>query len=341
MSFLFTFAGWAGARIRLPGDRPMYLNAHGATARRLVCFTAFAALVALTGCSSDEEDIGAGSAFTQALSKDYSDLANQAAALPVPEEEGGLFSSLDVLGLFSGGNPNESLVKAFDEKADTANGGEIPDLEAAPVDPSSQALRARLVRDLAAAKDTAPAQAARAQADYDCWVIASALPSAVSMGQACRGSLEGSIAALEGGRPPVQQQQTFVPPPAPVQPAPVQPAPVAAPAPASDYTVYFDFDSWTLTAEDLKVITDVINTARTGGQAHINIVGHTDTSGPAPYNQRLSVKRANVVVEALVDLGARRNAIKATGVGEKDLAVETGDNVKEAKNRRAVITLQP
>jgi outer membrane protein OmpA-like peptidoglycan-associated protein len=280
------------------------------------------------------------------LSKDYSDLANQAAALPVPPEEGGLLSSLDVFGLFSGGNPNENLVQTFDEKADTANGGEEPDLEAAPVDASSQALRARLVRDLAAGKTQLPTQAARAQADWDCWVIASAVPSAGSMAQGCRASLDGSIAALEGNaRPPVQPQQSFVPPPAPVQPAPVQPAPVAAPpapAPApADYTVYFDFDSWTLTAEDLKVITDVINTARAGGQAHITIVGHTDTSGPVPYNQRLSLRRANVVVEALVDLGARRNAINASGVGERDLAVQTGDNVKEAKNRRAVITLQP
>jgi outer membrane protein OmpA-like peptidoglycan-associated protein len=85
----------------------------------------------------------------------------------------------------------------------------------------------------------------------------------------------------------------------------------------------------------------VINTARSGGQSRINIVGHTDTSGPAGYNQRLSVHRANVVVEALVDMGARRPAIHASGVGENDLAVETGDGVKEAKNRRAVITLAP
>jgi hypothetical protein len=28
-------------------------------------------------------------------------------------------------------------------------------------------------------------------------------------------------------------------------------------------------------------------------------------------------------------------------VGETDLAVDTGDNVKEAKNRRSVITLVP
>jgi len=42
-----------------------------------------------------------------------------------------------------------------------------------------------------------------------------------------------------------------------------------------------------------------------------------------------------------VQMGARRTALHASGVGETDLAVQTGDGVKEAKNRRTVITLQP
>jgi OOP family OmpA-OmpF porin len=119
------------------------------------------------------------------------------------------------------------------------------------------------------------------------------------------------------------------------------PAPAPAPAPSSDFTVYFDFDSWTIKAEQLKVLDSVIATARTGGQSNINIVGHTDTSGDADYNQRLSVRRANVVVEALVTMGARRAALHASGVGETDLAVQTGDGVREERNRRTVITLQP
>lgn len=312
-----------------------------AAVRRLFCLAALAACagLALTGCADDSDTTG--TPFTQALAKDYGDLANQAAALPAPPAEGGLLDSLDIFGLFSGGNPNDDLSKSFNDKADTATDGEEPQLEAAMADPASQAIRARLVRDLAAGKEQLPAQAAKAQADYDCWVMASAVPSAAAMGQACRTSLDGSLAALEGGARPAPAPVLPPPPPAPVQTAPIA-APAPAPAPASsDFTVYFDFDSWTLTAEDLKVITDVINTARSGGQAHINIVGHTDTSGPADYNQKLSVRRANVVVEALVDMGARRAAINATGVGENDLAVQTGDNVKEGKNRRAVITLQP
>jgi OOP family OmpA-OmpF porin len=89
------------------------------------------------------------------------------------------------------------------------------------------------------------------------------------------------------------------------------------------------------------VITHAIDTARAGGQTHITIVGHTDTSGSADYNQKLSVRRANVVVEAMVDMGARRAAIQTSGVGESDLAVQTPDNTKEAKNRRTVIGLLP
>jgi outer membrane protein OmpA-like peptidoglycan-associated protein len=115
--------------------------------------------------------------------------------------------------------------------------------------------------------------------------------------------------------------------------------PPRQPQPAT--SVYFDFDSWTLKAEQLKVLDDAINSARNGGQTNITIVGHTDTSGPSDYNQKLSVRRANVVVEALVQMGARRAALHASGVGETDLAVQTEDDVKEAKNRRTVITLQP
>ena len=251
-------------------------------------------------------------------------------------------ASFSMFNVFGSGNPNDALSKAFSDKADEATAGNAPDPEVGPSDPSGQDVRARLVRDLEASKDQLPAQAAAAQADYACWAMASAVPSAAAMAQACHTSLGSALIALEsGGRAaPVAPPP---PPMMPVQPAPPPPAPAPAPAAANatNFTVYFDFDSWTLTAEDLKVITDVINSARTGGQTHIVIVGHTDTSGTADYNQRLSVRRANVVVEALVDLGARRAAIKASGVGKTDLAVQTADGVKNAENRRAVIDLQP
>jgi OOP family OmpA-OmpF porin len=298
--------------------------------RRLASLTLFCAGLVLAGCAGDGDMVASGSPFSQALFRDYTDLATQAEAAPAPQSldsDSGFFSSL--FGDSGPENPAIAVAEALRAKANRAAIGEEPAPEPSPNDAAAQGLRARLVRAIAQGKDGFPDQAARAQADFDCWVMDSRASNLISEAQACRTALNTSLLALENaGRP------------TPPRPAPVVTAPVAAPPPA-DYTVYFDFDSWTLTAEDLAVLTNVINTARTGGQSRITIVGHTDTSGSAAYNQRLSVHRANVVVEALVDMGARRAAIQASGVGENDLAVQTADNVKEAKNRRAVINLQP
>jgi OOP family OmpA-OmpF porin len=304
--------------------------------RRLASVSFLCLGLALAGCAGDEDVTASGSPFSQALFKDYTDLATQAASAPAPQaQDTGFFS--DVFGMFGGGpsNPADAVVDAFHAKADQAAKGNEPAPEPALADPMVQGLRARLVAAIARSKDQFPDQAARAQADYDCWMLDSGAANLLSQAQDCRSALNSSLLALETASRPA-------PPPLP---APVASAPVAAPASVSaappDYTVYFDFDSWTLTAEDLAVITNAINTARAGGQSHITVVGHTDTSGSAAYNQRLSVRRANVVVEALVDMGARRAAIQASGVGKTDLAVPTPDGVKEAKNRRSVITLIP
>jgi OOP family OmpA-OmpF porin len=303
--------------------------------RRLTMLAAAGLLaVGLAGCSSifgeggDEEITG--TPFTQALHANYNELSTQAAALPAEAAPEGSF--WDMFDPFSSSDTTSDLLsKAFTTKAELAEEGTEPEPEAAS-SPVAETTRGRLIRALAAGKDQFPEQAARAQADYDCWVLYGTVPGAANASQACKTSLDGSLVRLETASRPA-------PPPAPA-PAPT-PAPAPAPAPTQDFTVYFDFDSWTLKAEQLKVLDNVIATARTGGQANINIVGHTDTSGSSDYNQRLSVRRANVVVEALVQMGARRNALHASGVGETDLAVPTEDGVKEARNRRTVINLQP
>jgi outer membrane protein OmpA-like peptidoglycan-associated protein len=303
--------------------------------RRLIVLVAASALaIGLAACSSESDETAAGSPFTQALSKDYNDLSGQASALPAEPATSSFWDSLNPFS--SGETSSDLLAKAFTAKAELSDTGTEPEPEAA-VGPNQSTLRARLLKALASGKDQFPEQAARAQADYDCWVLYGTVPSAAAAGQACKTALDSSLLRLETAARPA-------PPPAPVPVPASAPAPAPAPAPAaatSEFMVYFDFDSWTLKAEQLKVLTDVINTARSGGQSNITIVGHTDTSGPADYNQKLSVKRANVVVEALVDMGARRAALHASGVGKTDLAVQTGDGVKEPKNRRTVITLQP
>src|SRR6201999_4530748 len=97
---------------------------------------------------------------------------------PAPESNEGFFDN--PFGLFSmfssSSNPNDLVVTDFNDKASLAQQGQEPAPEAAPSDSTAQNMRARLIRAVAAGKDRVPEQAARAQADYDCWILDSNAP---------------------------------------------------------------------------------------------------------------------------------------------------------------------
>ena len=298
------------------------LNAQRIFNRGLVLAVAAFALAACASTSALDElasTTPSGSAFTQQLFKNYSYLANSFGG----SAGGGSFDSEGVGSIFDDGS-NSDLAEAFATKALIAARGTEPEPEPSTDDDSAQA-RSRLLAALAQGKDRFPIDAARAQTDYDCWMLNATVESQQAAAAACRESFGSSIARLE----------------ADLHPAPVAPPPPPAPAAAANYTVYFDFDSWTLSGEQLTVLQQAINAARAGQQTHITVVGHTDTSGAADYNQALSVKRANVVKDVLVQMGARPESIQTSGVGETDLAVATKDGVRERQNRRSVITLLP
>ena len=72
----------------------------------------------------------------------------------------------------------------------------------------------------------------------------------------------------------------------------------------------------------------------------IQLVGHTDTSGSDSYNQKLSMRRANVVRDAMVERGVDPNLMVVNHRGENELLVDTDDGVREPANRRTEITFQ-
>ncbi|MEM6290785.1 MAG: OmpA family protein [Myxococcota bacterium] len=68
------------------------------------------------------------------------------------------------------------------------------------------------------------------------------------------------------------------------------------------------------------------------------IVGYTDTVGRAGSNEKLSKSRAKAIAEYFRDRGFWAEIYYA-GMGERGLRVETGDNVDEVRNRRALYLL--
>ena len=88
-------------------------------------------------------------------------------------------------------------------------------------------------------------------------------------------------------------------------------------------------------ASDLRAIAGVINQFAEGGS--IDFVGHTDSTGSAAYNQKLSVARAQNVARLLRDYGLK-NSISygtITGQGESNPA-DTNDTVEGRYNNRRV-----
>lgn len=118
----------------------------------------------------------------------------------------------------------------------------------------------------------------------------------------------------------------------PTAPPPMEPAPLTR-----QFIVFFGFNKYNLTSAGQRVVEEAVRAAKETGSATVLITGHTDTVGSPDYNQRLSMRRANAVKSEMVRLGVPVAAISATGKGELELLVQTGDNVKEPQNRRAAI----
>ncbi len=116
--------------------------------------------------------------------------------------------------------------------------------------------------------------------------------------------------------------------------------PAAVPvATAQTFLVFFDWNSADLTDRARQIIGEAA-TARGTGVTRIEVNGFTDRSGPADYNMRLSVRRANIVAAELVRRGVPRNAIVTRGFGEENNLVPTADDIREPQNRRVEIVLK-
>ena len=138
-----------------------------------------------------------------------------------------------------------------------------------------------------------------------------------------------------GAAPPAPAPTPAAAPPPP--PPAAAPQPAQAPAVPRTYLVFFDFDKSDITAEAARVLKDAAENAKKSGVSRIMVTGHTDTVGTAPYNQRLSERRAAAVRDFLVKEGLTQGQISTVGRGKSEPLVPTGDGVREPRNRRAEI----
>ena len=66
----------------------------------------------------------------------------------------------------------------------------------------------------------------------------------------------------------------------------------------------------------------------------IRIEGHTDSTGPASYNERLSGRRAGTVKDVLASRGVKENQMLVMGLGEAGPVADNKNAAGRAQNRR-------
>ena len=217
------------------------------------------------------------------------------------------------------------------------------DLEAVEITELSDA-RARLVSAFdRGAREVIPGKSAVAQARYDCWIEqdeGSVNDTGKTGSLDCKGEF---MAAM-------QEVEAALPADAPMAPAPDMgvPSPVGMMDGTGEpmalkeamYLVFFDWDSSVVGTGGASVLDAVVKEINNRGVARVNIVGHTDTSGPTTYNDKLAMRRANAIKKELIARGVAADKINVSGRSENELLVQTSDNVREPANRRGVITFE-
>ncbi len=112
------------------------------------------------------------------------------------------------------------------------------------------------------------------------------------------------------------------------------------PPPVQNYTVYYEAGETVLTAKSQATLNEALTAAlaRSGGE--IVVTGHTDTVGSVARNDELSRNRAAQIRQIFLERGFPPNRIEAVGRGERELAIQTQDEVDEPRNRRVTIEVR-
>ena len=80
--------------------------------------------------------------------------------------------------------------------------------------------------------------------------------------------------------------------------------------------ILYDFGKWDLRPESMVSLDKLVETLNENSNVTIELMSHTDSRDTEEYNLTLSQKRAQVVVQYLIDKGIEPERLLAKGYGE-------------------------
>ena len=105
--------------------------------------------------------------------------------------------------------------------------------------------------------------------------------------------------------------------------------------------ITFASDGRNLNSKFYKVLNSVVLVINEFNKTTVMVSGHTDSTGSASYNQRLSEDRARSVADYLVNKGVVPARLDVAGFGEKYPVATNKSQQGRSLNRRVEITLLP
>ncbi len=105
--------------------------------------------------------------------------------------------------------------------------------------------------------------------------------------------------------------------------------------------ILFDIDSTTVYAGLRSDLMTVARSLQDYPNSTVQVIGHTDNTGSAEYNQDLSERRANAVADVLMDGGVAFSRIDTFGRGEDQPIASNLTEDGRAENRRVEIVILP
>lgn len=105
--------------------------------------------------------------------------------------------------------------------------------------------------------------------------------------------------------------------------------------------ILFATDSATLTGSLQADLFTLANSMNTYSNTRISVIGHTDNTGSATYNQQLSQRRAQAVTSVLINAGVSPARITTVGRGEDAPIADNLTEAGRAQNRRVEIIITP
>lgn len=106
------------------------------------------------------------------------------------------------------------------------------------------------------------------------------------------------------------------------------------------YGITFDVGKSTIKPESMGEINRIVQLMNENPELKFSVEGHTDNTGSAASNQKLSEQRSEAIVAKLVEMGIDESRLTAVGKGQNSPIADNNTDEGRAKNRRVEFVKQ-